>query len=119
MLNAIKQAAIDAVGAAKPVEIYIGLVKSIGPIEIFVHQKLSLTSEFLYIPERLTRYEVSLLHNHAFDDSVGSTTISKTTEDALSDVLVIREGLKIGDKVLMARVQGGYKYAVIDKVVEE
>ncbi len=117
MLNAIKQAAIEAVGASKPVEIYIGLVKSIDPIEIFVHQKLSLTSEFLYIPERLTRYEVPLNHFHKYEDSTAGGTVLKDTQESLLNVLVIREGLLEDDKVILVRIQGGNKYIVMDKVV--
>ncbi|GIP10388.1 hypothetical protein J1TS5_25580 [Paenibacillus macerans] len=61
------------------------------------------TSEALLDP-------IDLRHNHTFEGSV--------TGDALPDKIVIREGLKVGDTVLLLRVQGGQQYVVWDRVVK-
>src|SRR5690606_16624287 len=49
----------------------------------------------------------NLQHSHTYDGG--------TTDSALSTI-VIREGLKVGDKVILLRVQGGQKYVILDKV---
>lgn len=61
------------------------------------------TSEALLDP-------IDLRHNHTFGGGV--------TGDALPDKIVIREGLKVGDAVLLLRVQGGQQYVVWDRVVK-
>ena len=104
MVDMIKKMADQSAGAKNPVDIVFGTVSSESPIEIEVHQKLKLTKEFLVMTERVTKLEIDLKHNH------GGT-------DALAKV-VIREGLKKGDGVVMARVQGGQQYVILDKVVD-
>ena len=104
MIDTMKKAGMDAFGASKPVNILFGEVLSIGDFKIKVDQKLILDKDFFIIPERLTRYEVDLKHIHG---STG-TALGK---------LVIREGLKKGDKVLLLSVQGGQQYVILDKVV--
>lgn len=112
MLNIIKQAALDAVKAGSPTAIQFGTVLSISPLEISVDQRLTLTEAFLIVPESMTRFEVDLKHVH----TVPSLT---TTNESLTDKIVIRKGLESGDKVLLLRVQGGQQFVVMDKVVSE
>ncbi|MGM7683552.1 DUF2577 domain-containing protein [Cytobacillus sp. Hm23] len=113
MLDHIKAAAIDAMNATNPVNVLFGVVVNTSPLEIEIHQKLKLTTEFLVLTERVTRYEVDLEHDHTCDTGV--------TTKALTGKLTttpIRTGLKINDKVVLLRVQGGHKFVVLDKVVE-
>lgn len=102
MIDIIKQASLGAVGSANPVNILFGEVLNINDFKVKVDQKLILSKEFFIIPESLIRYEVDLSHG------VGGSALEK---------LVIREGLKQGDKVLLLRVQGGQQYVILDKVV--
>ncbi|WP_129600483.1 DUF2577 domain-containing protein [Anaerophilus nitritogenes] len=118
MLNAIKQAAMDAIDASSPVKIHFGEVTSVSPLEVKVDQRFTLTSDFLVVPERLKRYVVSLEHAHKYSDETPSGTKSKTTGPELIPVLVIREGLKVGDKLIILSKQGGQEYFLYDKVVE-
>lgn len=104
MIDIIKKASMGAVGSSNPVNILSGEVLSIEDFKIKVDQKLILDKDFFIIPERLTRYEVDLKHSHGST----STALGK---------LVIREGIKQGDKVLLLRVQGGQQYVILDKVV--
>lgn len=100
MIDIIKQASVGAVGAENPVNILFGEVLSTDNFEIKLDQKLILSKEFFIIPEALTRYEINL--------SFGQPQTIK---------LVIREGLKAGDNVLLLRVQGGQQYVILDKVI--
>lgn len=103
MINIIKQASVGAVGAQNPVNILFGEITKENPIEVKIDQKLILPKEFFIIPQNLTRYEIGLTHSHG-----GTSALGK---------IVIREGLQIGDKVLLLRVQGGEQYIILDKVV--
>ncbi|MCY6958876.1 MULTISPECIES: DUF2577 domain-containing protein [Clostridium] len=111
MLDIIKEASMGAVGASNPVSILFGKVLSTDDFKIKVDQKLVLDKDFFIIPESLTRYEVDLKHTHDYKDN------SVTNLNTSLDKLVIREGLKQGDKVLLLRVQGGQQYVILDKVV--
>lgn len=106
MIDIIKQASLGAVGSENPVNILFGEVLSVDDFKIKVDQKLVLSKDFFIIPESLTRYEKDLTHYHG-----------NNTEDKGLLNLVIREGLKSGDKVLLLRVQGGQQYVILDKVV--
>lgn len=114
MVDLIKQMAIDTSNAQTPVNIFIGTVASVDPITVDVTPKLKLTKEFLILTERVTRYEVDLTHSH-----VG---FHGPTNEMLKDKMVgehpIRTGLKVGDSVVLLRVQGGQQFVIIDKVVD-
>lgn len=108
MINIIKEASMGAMGASNPVNITFGEVLNAEDLKIKIDQKLILPKEFFIIPESLARYETDLTHSHSCPDGSTSTSLFK---------IVIREGLKIGDKVLLLRVQGGQQYVILDKVV--
>ena len=109
MLNAIRQAALTAVEAAAPVAVMLGTVTKTDPLEVNVDQRFTLDADFLIVPESLTRLEIDMRHVH--------TAPGGTTDDALTEPVVIRPGLQAGDRVVLLRVQGGQKYLILDKVV--
>ncbi len=113
LLDLIKAAGTDAVNASNPVNILFGEILTINPLSVKVDQRFTLPADFLIVPESLTRYEVDLKHAHQYTDD-GSTS---NTSEALTQKIVIRPGLAVGDKVLMLRVQGGQRYVILDKVV--
>jgi hypothetical protein len=110
LTNLIKTAARQAVDASNPTHIMFGEVTSVNPLEVNVDQRFNLTADFLIVPESLTRYEVDLSHSHSYSGG--------TTGDGLTTPVVIREGLQVGDKLILIRVQGGQKYVIFDKVGE-
>lgn len=129
LLSVIKQAGVEAMEARDPVNVLYGEVTSISPLEVNVDQRFTLTADFLVITERVTRYEVQKVidfqHTHQYVDeweNINEEMVSdvKTTDSAGGTItldIVIREGLELGDKVLLLRVQGGQKYVILDKVV--
>lgn len=109
LANAIKQISQNLNDSGNPLAVMFGTVTKDKPLEILVDQRLLLDEDFFIIPEQLTRYEVDLKHRH--------DTSGEPTQDALTEKIVIREGLKSGDGVLLLRVQGGQQFVVLDKVV--
>lgn len=104
----IRRLGSEAVKAGNPVSVLFGTVTRINPLEVNVDQRFTLDEDFLIVTESLVKYEVDLKHQHD----------GASMEEALVDKLVIREGLKIGDSVLLLRMQGGQKYVVWDKAVK-
>lgn len=108
LLDVIKLAGSQAVNAENPVNVLFGIVTAINPLSVQIDQKLILPEEVLIIPEHMTRYEVDLSHSHTHPQ--GSTGSSL-------GVIVIREGIVLGDRLILLRVQGGYQYLVIGKEI--
>lgn len=117
LARTMKQISKGTTNAGIPVNIVIGTVTKLNPLEVNVDQRFTLTADFLIVPESLTRYEIDLEHTHTYLDDNGTTTLSKITEEALPTIFVIREGLKVGDMVILVRVQGGQQYVVLDRVM--
>ncbi len=63
LLNAIKQSAVDAVEALKPVNIAFGTVTNVSPLEIQVEQKLVLQNEQLILSRNVTKHTVLITTN--------------------------------------------------------
>lgn len=84
-----------AIAASNPVTIMFGVVTDINPLEVNVDQRFTLPADFLVVPESLTENRLVL----------GGTSY------------IVREGLKLGNKLLLLRVQGGQQYIILDRVV--
>lgn len=117
MLDIIKKAGIGAVNASNPVNLLFGTVTKANPLEVNVDQRFTLTEDFLVVTEQLTAYEIDLKHDHAYEDATDTGSLTKTTEPALPEKIVIRKGLEAGDQVVLLRMQGGQSYIVLDRVV--
>ncbi|WP_025026331.1 DUF2577 domain-containing protein [Caldalkalibacillus mannanilyticus] len=96
MLQAIKQAAMDALEASNPVAILFGTITKNHPLEVNVDQRFTLTEDFLILTEATKEVKVN----------IGGTEYT------------LREGIKSGDKVLLLRMQGGQKFLLLDRVVD-
>lgn len=98
LLETIKIASLDAIKASKPVEIVFGVVLSIAPLKINLEQKLTLTESFLIVPDDFIDKKINIV----IDDE------EKEIE--------IKNALKVDDKLVLARVQGGQKYLVLSRL---
>ncbi|ALS25487.1 hypothetical protein IJ21_00320 [Paenibacillus sp. 32O-W] len=94
MIDIIKQAGAQAVEAGNPVHIRIGTVTRTEPLEVFVDQRFSLTSEFLIVTD----------------------ATEELTIEINGSLYTVRPGLQAGDKVALIRVQGGQQYVVMGRV---
>lgn len=112
LANLIRQASLGAIEAGQPVAVMFATVTKIDPLEVNVEQRFTLTSDFLIVPESLTRYEVDISHTHSAPG--GSTGGMQPAE---ASKVVVRKGLEIGDKVMLLRIQGGRQFVILDKVV--
>ena len=95
MLDAIKQAAKEAVDASKPVCVESGIVISVNPLKVNVEQRLTLEADFLIQTDATKELKLT----------IGDTEY------------IVRRGLQAGDKVILLRVQGGQQYVILDRQV--
>lgn len=99
ILKSFKTAAIEAIEASDPVAIQFGEVISIAPLKILVEQKKALTMAQLILTRNVKDYEVEM------------------TLEEVKKKFTVHNALKLGDKVMLAKMQGGQKYIVLDKEV--
>lgn len=100
-LEYVKDAAVQAVMAAKPCNYVIGAVASVKPLKIKLSEGdgLELEADFLHLARNVTDFEA---------------TVSISGEE---QKMKIHNSLKKGEKVLMVRKWGGQDYIVVDRVV--
>lgn len=60
-IKAMKKIALGVVESKKPVNVLIGTVTGVNPLEITVDQKMTLTQEFLIIPRSMTDYTLDVI----------------------------------------------------------
>jgi len=123
-LVAVKQAALDAVAADKPIQLTYGQVISAAPLEIQVDQKTPLTTDHLVLTRSVTDYDIDMTvahqtepHTHSHSTPQGVTS-SETHSHAYSGKKTFRVhgALKVGEHVILLRMQGGQKYIVLDRI---
>ncbi len=126
-VKVIKKSAIEAVNNSKPADIFYGTVQSISPLTIFIDQKLILSEKFLIIPESLTDYETEISFDDPSVKQVFTTwNMEETSESTPSKIsfkekikhkITVYNSLKVGEKVILLRQQGGQKYMVLNRAV--
>ena len=107
----IKNIALKAFEESKPVNICYGIVKTINPLSIFVEQKMLLPAEFFVLSRNVTNYSATMTINWSTENAQGhnhSVSGDKT--------VTINNALKVGEKVILIRFQGGQDYLVLDRI---
>lgn len=100
----IKRAALDAVKASMPSGVYFGTVTSISPLKITVEQKMELSGKQLILTSLVKDFKV---------DMTAEPTAEQSTERRKYTVHL---GLKVNEKVILVREQGGQRFIVLDRV---
>lgn len=140
LVRAIKKAATDAVDANKPVEVCFGNVISASPLKILVEQKLTLGENQLVLTKAVTDHWVDIEVNHftvnddfmipdhthrIFDTYTGGGSCDTGNLDTTHKhgykgrkKIMIYNGLKVGEKVLLIRFDKGQRFVVLDRVCE-
>lgn len=141
MVQLIKQISDEANAAGMPVHLMFGTVTSTSPLSINVEQKLELTSEFLILTNAVKDHDVYMTVDHETEESDGlnadhSHTTSAEVEEGGASVSISEEkidlthkhkykgkkkftvhnGLKVGESVVLLRMQSGQKFLVLDRL---
>lgn len=140
----IKQAAVEAVNAKDPMSFKIGEVVSVSPLKISLNQKITIPSSQLLLTDAVRDHtvyatvdlsigsaldDVDLSHKHDYNIPVlGEDGYTDATENA-GDIslghihtckcptkFTVRSGLKVGEKVILLRCDGGQKFIVLDRL---
>lgn len=140
LLNLIKQASTSVIESEKPAAICFGTVISVSPLKIRVEQKLTLGENQLVLTKAVTDHWVDIevshytvndafmngKHKHEIYDTYtgggdcDTGDLDTTHKHAYKGrkKITIYNGLLVGEKVLLLRVQGGQQYVVLDRVCD-
>lgn len=122
LVKAMKQAALDAVDAKKPVAVYYGTVKSESPLKIDVEQKMTLSEAQLVLTKAVLDHYVDIEVKHITQQRSGGSgdpAFAAHDHDYKGrKKIMIYNGLKKGEKVLLIRFQEGQKFVVWDRVCD-
>lgn len=124
LVETLKRAAVEAMEAKKPVNVYFGEVVSAAPLKINVEQKMVLGEKQLILSRNVTNFKTSItggnIKNYYY---TGSTTDSGTAPVSPSHVhavgkieITVHNGLVVGDEVILIRQQEGQKFIVMDRI---
>lgn len=95
LLSVIKQAALEAVREAGPVEILNGIVEAVSPLKIRIDQKTLLDEDFLILNRETGDYEI------------------EATCDGIKRKYTVHNALKPGEKCILLSIQGSSDYLVL------
>lgn len=125
LIKIIKQAALDAVNASKPVHVCFGKVTSVSPLKILVEQKLPLGKGQLVLCQNVTDYvtTVSIPPEYGWatqnrSGGSGDPSFASHNHDIVisKKKITVHNGLVVGDEVILLRQRGGQKYIVVDRI---
>lgn len=120
LLDAIKTIATEAVNANEPTALMIGEVLTVGPLSVLLANGAILNEKFLIISTLVSDFDVDMTVDHLTEDRSGgggeSSFASHNHEYKGTKTFKVLLGLKVGEKVVMLRVQGGQSYYIIDRV---
>ena len=128
LLRLIKQAAVEAVQADAPMMMCHGTVTSVGPLKITVDQKKTLEGPQLILTDNVRdcNVEMSTIEgtgksegpHYTEDESGGSGYAEFATHRHKYQGRKkwrVHNALKMGEKVILLRCDGGQKYIVLDR----
>lgn len=120
MVSLVKEAAIQAVDAGKPVHLLFGQVISASPLKIQVDQKSIYTEKMLVLTRNVTDYEVDIEVKHLTEKRGGGSGDPAYEEHDHEykgrKKIKIYNALIVGDWVALGRVQGGKRFVVLDRI---
>ncbi len=104
----------------EPFEHRKGIVETTSPLTIRVDQKLLLEEDELILTHLVRDYEVDISVSHETEESEdikGVMPDFKSHDHKYKGrkKIIIHQGLKAGEEVIMLKVQGGQAYIVLDR----
>ncbi len=122
LVKMLKQTALDAVDAKKPAAVYYGTVLSAAPLKIDVEQKMTLSQAQLVLTRAVVEHYVDIEVKHETEDEEGGTGAEAYEKHKHKykgrKKIMIYNGLKPGERVIIIRFQEGQKFLVVDRVCD-
>jgi hypothetical protein len=119
-LNIIKQAAIDAVQEGVTANFVYGIVTATDPLEIQLESKLPIPADNLVLTKNTCMWSVDMDVDHQTEDASGGSGDAEYESHHHGykgcKTFLVHNELAVGDKVILARCEGGQRFIVLDRV---
>ena len=126
LANKIKQISLNAVEQVKPTDILFGIVETIGPISIRVDQRMLISERSLILTDAVRDYKTEISFDNPSVKQVYTTwdmeEEHESTQNKISFKVPVRHeitvynALKVNEKVILIRAQGGQKFIVLGRL---
>jgi hypothetical protein len=121
LLDIMKRAAIDANEASQPTDLRFGMVTSTSPLKVTVTNQMVIPESLLIVPEKLTDYTIDVTPldwvTGNRSGGGGDSAFSSHNHDITGrKQMIIHNALKVGDKVVLIRKQGGQAFYILDRI---
>lgn len=130
MINVIKELIKNYLEREKLTNLEYGTVENVNPLKIRIDQKKVLERDDLILSHLVKDYEVDITVQHSTDSIYGSWDTTHGHPGAGTNVIpidheheykgrkkiVMHYALKVGEKVVLIREQGGQMYYVLDRI---
>lgn len=128
LVRAVKKAAVEAVRAENPMGVCHGTVTGLSPLEITTDQKLILGEKQLILTNAVRDYTVEMTvdhvtevisHGHSVTDTYTGGGTAQPVDHSYPykgrKSFRVHLGLKMGEKVILVRCDGGQQFVVLDR----
>ena len=128
LIDIVKRASLDAMDNAKMSDLRFGTVVSIDPLKVQITNQFTIPKDLLIVPEKLTDYEIETTITTEYgwktkDKSGGSNEAAFASHnheiEHTKKKIKIHNALKVGDKVVLLRKQGGQLFYILDRLPKE
>ena len=128
LVEMIKTAAAQTMDAEKPIEILFGTVTTASPLSVSIDQKFTVGAAQLILSRSVTNYTTTMnitgaaasagAHRHTVPDSADTTGEAGNHAHDLAGPYTVQvmNGLRQGERVILARLSGGQRYLVLDRI---
>lgn len=118
----MQQLALQTIEAGKPSDVVLGEVITVSPLTIRIEQKETLPAEFFLLTRAVLDHYVDIEVNHVTEPRAGGSGLAEYQSHDHDykgrKKIMIYNGLRTGEKVILVRRQGGQEFVVWDRVFD-
>lgn len=119
LVDTIKQIALESVGATEPLEVIIGEVVGVDPLEIKIDPKIILQEGNIVLTKNTTEWTMEMSVDHITENRSGgggyAEFASHNHEYKGRKKYLVHNQLVMGDKVILLKETGGQRYIALDR----
>ncbi len=119
LVDTIKQIALESVGATEPLEVIIGEVVGVDPLEIKIDPKIILQEGNIVLTKNTSEWTMEMSVDHITENRSGgggyAEFASHNHEYKGRKKYLVHNQLVMGDKVILLKETGGQRYIALDR----
>lgn len=119
IVNIIKEIASTVIQNGEPMEIIVGEVVSVSPLEIKIDPKLTIPEENIILTKNTSEWTMEMSVDHVTENRAGGGGMaeyeSHNHEYKGRKKYLVHNQLVMGDKVIMLKETGGQRYIALDR----